>query len=184
MEPGTNELVLEGTRSKTVGVEPVYVLGEFAVDDEHCLVAESETVDPNDVTDQGYPFYIDELAFETSISLDESFEGVLGFDDVHATLLSVRIDGEDGHECYWPPWEVPVSLDAGEHAIEIRLVTSLRNLTGPHHAPEVEPISVAPNTFRYPSASESERDYVESEDWYEGCHVVPVGFEMPRLEER
>lgn len=103
MEPGTNELVLEGTRSKTVGVEPVYVLGEFAVDDEHRLVAESETVDPNDVTDQGYPFYIDELAFETSISLDESFEGVLGFDDVHATLLSARIDGEDGHECYWPP---------------------------------------------------------------------------------
>lgn len=182
--PGTNELVLEGTRSATVGVEPIYVLGEFAVNDEHRLVDEPEAVDPADVTDQGYPFYTGELAFETTLSLDESIEGVLSFGDVHATLLSVRVDGADPYECYWPPWEVPISLDAGDHAIEVRLVTSLRNLTGPHHSPEVEPVSMSPDTFRHPAVDENERDYIESGEWYDGYHVVPVGFEEPRVEER
>lgn len=184
VEPGTNELVIEGTRSATVGVEPVYVLGEFAVDDDRRLVAEPETVDPGDVTDQGYPFYTGELTFKTTISCDEPFDGALCFGEVHATLLSVRIDGEDEGECYWPPWEVPASLTPGRHEIGVRLVTSLRNLTGPHHATDVEPISVAPNTFRHPNAGESGRDHVGSGDWYEGYHVVPVGFENLRLEVR
>jgi hypothetical protein len=181
---GTNELVLEGVRSPTVGVEPVYVLGPFAVDDAHRLVPEPDRVRHRDVTTEGYPFYTGEFTLTTTVTLADPFEGSVRFDEVHATLATVQVDDGEPQERYWPPWEVPVTLQPGQHRVAVTLVTSLRNLTGPHHAHVAEPTAVAPATFRHPDADTGRREYLEDHGWDEGYRVVPVGFEGPRLVER
>lgn len=171
---GANEVTVSGVRSETVSVEPIFVLGEFAVPDaadDHRLVSEFPLGSPETITDEGYPFFTGELTLETSIDLDGGATGRLRFDEVHASLARVRVNGGEWTDLLWPPWDAPITLTSGENCVEVRLVTSLRNLTGPHHAAEVEPEAVSPYTFRG----------VDADEWYDGYRVVPVGIENPRV---
>jgi hypothetical protein len=174
VRPGANELTVSGTRTATAGVEPVFVLGDFDVPDpaEPSVVPESPVDGVADLTDEGYPFFTGAVTAETTVSVDEAGPATLAVDDVHAALARVRVNGGDWRELYWPPWRVPLDLEAGENRLEVRLVTSLRNLTGPHHAQAVEPADVSPYTFRRTDPAGN-----PTGDWHEGYHVVPVGLE-------
>jgi hypothetical protein len=175
---GTNAVTLTGRRSATVSVEPVYVLGGFAVEsDTRRLIAEPATVDPADVTDQGYPFYAGELTLETTVTRDEPGEAALAFDRVNAVLAKVAANDGEERELYWRPWRAPVSLDAGENELSVTLVTSLRNLTGPLHTDEPAPTFVTPESFRPDEANA----YLEKNEWVDEYVTVPVGVEGPRL---
>lgn len=171
---GENEVVIEGTRDETAGVEPIFVLGDFRIADPHDrrLRQERTISTPADITESGYPFYTGELTFEATVTVEEGGPAVIAFDEVHGALAEVRVDGGDWRELYWPPWNVQVDLDDGENTVEVRLVTSLRNLTGPHHAADVEPKAVSPWSFR-PTTPDGTAD----SDWYDGYHLVQVGIE-------
>jgi hypothetical protein len=188
VEPGTNAITVEGVRDATVEVEAVYVLGDFAVDpDTHRLVPEPDAVTPGDVTDQGYPFYAGELTLETTVEVDEAGTRRLAFDDVHAALASVQVGDGERRDLWSPPWEVPVSLAPGRNRVAVTLVTSLRNLTGPHHAEQEfhahsrESNFVSPATFRHPDNLGSVSVRAGADEWTEEYHVVPVGVDGPRL---
>lgn len=38
-------------------------------------------------------------------------------------MVPTGTNDRDWAETYWPPWEVPISLGAGSHKIEVGLVT-------------------------------------------------------------
>jgi hypothetical protein len=180
VEPGTNTLTVAGALSDTVSIEPVYVLGEFAVDpDTHELRAEPESAQPADITAAGYPFYTGAVTFETTVDVPTDRTARLTFEEVNACLLLVEVNGGDPREVYWPPWEAPVSLAAGENTLRVTLVTTLRNLTGPHHSGITDPTFV-----HYPVFDpESARNHGELDlRWDEATYdVLPVGFRSPRL---
>lgn len=179
VEAGTNTVTVEGIRNETVSVEPIYVLGEFAVDGESLrLVPEPEAVPGPEVADQGYPFFAGELTLESTVTLDEGGPATLAVDDLGlGVALAEAGVGDDREELLWPPWTVPVTLEPGENTVRFRLVTSLRNLTGPLHTDEPAPTFVTPESFR-PGV---ENPYLERDAWTDEYATVRVGVEGPRL---
>jgi hypothetical protein len=179
IQAGENRITVAGKRTQTAGVEPVFVLGDFAVRDaeeNHELVPETPIATPANLTQDGYPFFTGELDLETTVDIEAAGDAILVFDEVHAALARIRVNGGEWHEVYWPPWEVPVEVEAGTNRITVRLVTSLRNLTGPHHAQELEPVMVSPYSFR-----PTDRNGNATNQWNTGYNVVPIGVEEPRL---
>lgn len=174
---GTNAVTVEGTRDETVSVEPIYVLGDFAVEQgSHQLVPEPETIPEPEITAHGYSFFAGEVTLQTTVTVDEGIEAVFVFDDLNAALAEVAV-GDEHKGVYWPPWSVPVALDPGENAVRVRLITSLRNLTGPLHTDEPEPTFVTPESFR----PDGKNPYLEHNAWTDEYTSVPVGVENPRL---
>lgn len=174
---GSNMVTVEGTRSETVSVEPIYVLGNFAVTGKtHRLVPEPETIPEPEITANGYPFFTGEMTLRTTVTSEENREGTFEFDGLDAVFAEVAVGDERG-ECYWPPWSMPVELESGGNVIEVRLATSLRNLTGPLHADDPTPTFTTPESFR----PDGTNPYLERNTWVDEYTSVPVGLENPRL---
>lgn len=180
VEAGTTVVTVTGTRSATVDVEPVYVLGNFAVEaGSHRLVREPETVPEPEITDHGYPFFAGEATVETDVSVDEGGAATLAADGLApgVALAEAGVGEGEATELCWPPWTASVGLEAGENTVRFRLVTSLRNLTGPLHTDEPTPTFVTPESFR----PVGENAYLDRNTWTDGYTTVPVGVENPRL---
>ncbi len=134
-------------------LESIYLIGDFAVTGtvsngperagcvrfapDFTLTAESKHSDGKpDI--EGYPFYAGKFAWVETVSLrapttDERV--VLELTGLNAALAHVRINGKDAGALLWPPYQVEIGhhLVEGENEIRIELVSSLRNLLGPHH---------------------------------------------------
>ncbi len=104
-----------------------------------------------DVTNQGLPFYCGRLRYKAELRLpavtEQSF--LLCLNDLQAPVVGVTINGNPAGCLAWPPYELDVSpwLQAGDNILELTLYHSLRNLLGPHHHPQGEPVYVTPGSF-------------------------------------
>lgn len=178
VEAGRNTVTVEGNRSATVSVEPIYVLGEFAVEEDRRLVSEPETIPEPELAAHGYPFFAGEATLETTVAVEKGGSATLAVDDLGlgVALAATGVGDADG-ELLWPPWTVPIDLSPGENTVQFRLVTSLRNLTGPLHTDEPAPTFVTPESFR----PGEENPYLERDAWTDEYTTVPVGVQNPRL---
>jgi hypothetical protein len=142
-----------------VELEAIYLTGNFAVDGalssgelqprcvrmrpEFALAAERETT-TGDLVTGGYPFYAGRLTLTETVSLRTVQAGERAFLELPtidaAALAHVDVNGERAGTIVWAPYEVEVTnwLCDGENEIAITLITTLRNLLGPHHRPEGE----------------------------------------------
>jgi len=146
---------LEGTE-----LEAIYLVGEFGVwgapsprePQPRCvrlsphfeIGAEPETTS-GDLVYEGYPFYAGRLRLIGHVHLEAPVGGervllcLPGIDA--AALVRVWCNGQEAGFISWPPYELEITplVQDGENKIAVELVSTLRNLFGPHHRPEGEP---------------------------------------------
>lgn len=116
--------------------------GDFAIDNaakEICLTS---------IEQQGFPFFSGRMTVRKTFTLeDKNYK--LSFNKKGINAVNVRINGENAGSMLWGHMEMDLSkhLQNGENTVELTLVNNLRNMMGPHHAPDGELYSVSPRSF-------------------------------------
>ncbi len=115
------------------------------------LSAEDSLFD-GDLTPKGYPFFSGsfKLTKEFPIgNLEPEMEYFIEFPNFEAIVLEVTLNGKLIDTLCWSPYQINISehLTPGTNQVSIVLVSSLRNLMGPHHNQSAEMIRVGPANF-------------------------------------
>jgi len=180
-----------------VELESVYLTGDFAVKarlaadyekggctclEPDMVLAEEHGTASGDLAMEGYPFFVGRVVLSKAAELNAPTEGQQAFltlPDLGAALAKVRVNGHEAGTICWQPRRVEVTpfLRDGRNEFEIELVTTLRNLMGPHHRQSDEY-----NTWghswspRWPTgAGWFEKRNDEDVDWTDSYVVSPLG---------
>lgn len=172
--------------------EAVYLIGNFRVDTPgvfrdgqresslyhggFSLAPPCPDVHAGDLARQGFPFFCGQLTLRNTFLLKAGAceNRRLCFSRRGAIVLSARVNGKPAGKLFWQPYEMRLDglLHEGENQIEITLVSSLRNLLGPHHLQSGESDSVSPGSFY--RRSMIWRDG-ENPDWTDDYSFVDFG---------
>ena len=142
-----------------VELESIYLIGDFAVTGElsteepkpRCvrfspkfrITGERETTS-GDLVSDGYPFYVGRITLTEDVTLEAPTEGeriVLELPGIDAAaLIKVRVNDDEAGVIMWAPYEIDITslVKSGSNKIQVELISTLRNLLGPHHRPEGE----------------------------------------------
>jgi len=136
---GENAIVLKASPFSIYHeLEPVYVLGDFALDaaESGFAIAPGRDLALAPWNAQGLPFYSE------GVSYTEAFE-VPGKDGAYRVQLKrwygsvarVRVNGQAAGVVLSSPWSVDVTkwIQPGTNTIEVIVVGTLKNTLGPHH---------------------------------------------------
>jgi hypothetical protein len=107
---------------------------------------------PADVVSSGFPFFAGEMTFTGVLAVPRQFIGrrlLLRAARLRSIVARVCINGRQVGSFGVPPHELDISdvVRPGENEITVTVVTSLRNMLGPHHLPLVEPQAVGTWSF-------------------------------------
>ncbi len=125
-----------------------------------------------DLTMTGWPFFAGRVRLRQSIDILSSCSRiVMEFGNLSAALANIYLNGTMVGATAWPPYSVAIDSgwQPGRNAIEIELVSTLRNLLGPHHLAGGDREWTAPEHFRMKSR------------WTEDYILVPFGFKNVQL---
>ena len=146
--------VVKGTE-----VESAYLIGDFGVYGtlsegtpqppcrrfEPGFVIGAESPAPGgDLVGGGYPFYAGEITLSHSFDLDgppaEGTRAYLSLTRLDACVARARVNGAEAGRVAWKPYRLDITehLREGRNTVQIVLVSTLRNLLGPHHRPRGE----------------------------------------------
>lgn len=195
---GRNEIVLRGTFARDTELESVYLVGDFGVQGrrlkeenrfngqvfdryapEFQLVELPERLRASsntgglalDLTAWGFPFFAGRVILRQTIKLPPlGGRAVLEIHNLRAAVANVVVNGQRTGTIAWPPYRVELgTLRPGENVIEIELVSTLRNLLGPHHLSGGDLAWTGPSQFR------------DKSRWTEDYILVPFGFDRVTL---
>ncbi len=161
---GGNE-ALRNSLSFDTEVESVYLYGDFAVysqtgftevrrgilqtDGGFVLRRQNREINLSDLVRNGYPFFAGELSTVTTLYHQAGQPTVLKPNGRFAVCGAV-INGTDlGMRLFSDEFELSPYLREGENELELRLCCSNRNLLGPHHSMDPEPLFVTPRAFSF-----------------------------------
>ena len=103
------------------------------------------------LTREGYPLYAGSFELRSSFLLEKQENLIyrLAIPSIDAQVAIIELNGQVIDTLVWSPWETEITgaLRKGKNDIKITLVSSLRNLLGPHHHPGGELIRVGPGSF-------------------------------------
>ena len=139
---------------------------------EFTLVEETGEGGSHNLGKQGYPFFTGTLSLRQTVEVPGPVRrAVLALDGLHAIVADVRVNGQQAGSILIPPHELEVGdlLTTGANEIEVRLVTSLRNLLGPLHFPGGEDDWTGPEEF------------TDKRGWTDDYIFVPFGFKEAHL---
>ena len=115
--------------------------GKFAI------AAPQNTIDPQNVVTDGYPFFAGELDMVTEIDYKSGNPTELLLDGRYSTA-EIYVNGKYASTLMFSNHcDLSAHLIEGKNTLRIRLFNARRNQLGPLHANDVEPISVSPRTF-------------------------------------
>lgn len=123
-------------------LEPAYVLGGFSLEadqDGFLILAEREP-GLGSWREQGMPFYSDCVSYTQSFDLPEvSGRYSVALGRWHGSVARVLVNGKRAGAIAWAPWECDITefLRPGENRIEVVVVSTPRNLLGPHHSGKI-----------------------------------------------
>lgn len=183
------ELTVESQRNETGDFipRPVHGFKAFSLISERDMFA-------GDLTVEGYPFYAGEFELESQFTLDSIGQGkqyFVEFPNTEAIVSRIELNGDPAGTLYWSPFTLDIThaLHPGENTLKITLVSSLRNLLGPHHHPKAELTRVGPNSFTgsggFPDPGGDRNWYdlrLEGGDlklWTDTYYHIPFGFLEP-----
>ncbi|MBO5040403.1 MAG: hypothetical protein J6D09_04815 [Clostridia bacterium] len=145
-------------------IESIYLIGNFSVktegefeildkdavryNGEFVISAPKEKIDIYGIERQGFPFFNGKLTVKKTFDLKKgSYK--LEFNKMLASSVSVKVNGIDAGDILFRPYTIDISpyIADGENEIEFSIITSLRNLLGPHHIEEGETYEVTPACF-------------------------------------
>ena len=152
---GLNTIELKSTVGLETEVESIYILGDFAVvaraGGKSRLTKELQEVQLGDLCEKGYPFYAGSIDLVKVIELAprEGKRIFLEFEDLRAALAIVHVNGLEAGIIAFRPYRIDITdlLKRGANEIRIKLVGTLRNIFGPLHHIDGDPICINPDTF-------------------------------------
>lgn len=186
---GMNEIELTTTAKPGLEVESVYLIGDFGVTRRNArwdggpprfALTEAQTeVHTGDLGPQGYRFFRGSIAYrqELRAPLAEGECAFLRLEGMEAVLAKVTVNGREAGYIPWRPHEIEVTGLLNRRRVnvfEIELFGSCRNLLGPHHNVNANPIGIGPRSF---SGGASWREDPRSADdiWRDRYSFVPFG---------
>lgn len=186
-----------------VELESIYLIGDFAVRGERsprkakcrcvrlvgdfALTQEEEACD-GDLVAAGYPFFAGRLSLVSTVQLELPAPGekvFLTLPNLDLPLAKVKVNRQEAGAVIWQPYQVEITplVRDGENTVEIELVTSLRNLLGPHHRRDGERDDTWGNPHFSGRASAGRDWYMrredESVDWTDDYFVMEWGLQGP-----
>jgi hypothetical protein len=195
VQAGQNEIVLSGVFARDTELESIYLIGDFGVagnwlreenryngqvfdryESDFCVTALPDVVEAQqgvgvlavDLTAQGLAFFAGRAKLRQTISLPVlSRRVVLEMHNLRAAVAHVSVNGRQMGAVAWPPHQVDVTegVRPGENVIEVELVSTLRNLLGPHHRVGGDGAWTTPRDFR------------DKSRWTDDTILVPFGFD-------
>ena len=198
LRQGENQLVLRGYAEENLALENLYLLGDFSVQGHHLgfagahagqrfdrylpsfflempqaqLAASSTSGLRFDLTRQGYPFLAGRVKLRQQVTLADGYsEAQLTVQALRAAAAHVWVNGSHVGTLAWAPYSLDVTnfLHSGKNNFEIELVSTLRNLLGPHHLRGGDLTWTGPQQFRDPRR------------WVDDTVLVPFGFDKLEL---
>ena len=147
-------------------IEPIYLLGEFAVNSSEEFIAcageglktfgkLSLTKRPfhiknGDIAPSGFPFFCGSMTLKKTFTLsaDEVENRSIEFSRLPSVVTKITVNGKELSPLYWAPYEIDLSglVHEGENEVEIELITSFQNMLGSHHL-GYNPKSSSPSHF-------------------------------------
>lgn len=139
-------LVRFGTNSISLTAQPfnilceidrLYLIGNFALEPASpgFRIVAPVPLMPGDFTQQGLAQYPGSVRYVARVKLDEPARGFVVETPTWAgSVMEVEVDGEPSGRIAFPPYRLRVDrpLSAGSHELTLELVTTPRNLLGPH----------------------------------------------------
>jgi len=86
---------------------------------------------------QGYPFYAAGVSYSRTYDIrDMKAQYAVGLDKWHGSVAEVLVNGKSAGHIVSQPWtcDVTKALKRGTNTIEVRVIGTLKNTLGPHHA--------------------------------------------------
>lgn len=188
-----------------VELESIYLIGDFSVNGTPSLrawrprcvrfapnfvLAREDGRTHGDLVAAGYPFFAGRITLATTAHLAAPAAGeriVLALPNLDLPLAQVRVNGQEAGAILWPPYEIDITALArpGENEIAVELITSLRNLLGPHHRLDGERDDVWGNPH-YSGRYESGKDWYSRRgepgvEWTDDYFVLAYGPKRPLM---
>jgi len=166
---GFNTLVLACEYKNSYELEDCYIIGNFGVDANRCIIAEPTTITLGDWCQQGLPHYPGAVVYEVVAEMATNADAryFLRVGEFSATVISVRVNGKNAG---YIPWkcanvlEITEFVESGMNQFEIEVTGSPRNLFGPFHLASGDPLVTNWNSFR-----------AEGENYTERYNLKPYG---------
>ena len=153
-------------------IEPAYLRGKFIVNKDLSLSKAARLPDVTDnLPQEGYPFFKGSVTYEGTIEKAETGRTEI---DLRGRFLTAEIIAGDRREnivldtCA----DVTDLLMAGKNKVRITIRSSLRNLFGPHHYIEAEPLAVSPYHFEFRGEWRGGKN---PENYTDEYHSMPFG---------
>lgn len=133
---GENVLELTYRYGEKTDIENVFILGYFGVKvcgTEKTVTSLPEKIGFGDITNQGFPFYGDNITYKFKASSQNGKMDICA-SFYRGAMISVKVDGEEKGDIIYPPYNLSMNgLADGEHSIEMTLYTHRYNTFGPLH---------------------------------------------------
>lgn len=149
-------------------IECLYLRGSFALDmkkedftlepnnalrydpsNTMALIEQKDTIDIHNIVTDGYPFYCGNITASAKLIYKNGAPTVLRLSGRYATA-HVKVNGREAGSVLFSEYvELKDLLTEGENTVTVTLCNSYRNLMGPHHRTDAEPLSVGPTTFSF-----------------------------------
>lgn len=134
---GHNEIIISTTISKTTGIEPMYLIGDFDVDlagIEKTLKPASKRIGFGNSTTQGLPFYSGNIIYTADIDTPDC-DLEIAVTSYRGDLVTIFIDGEEKGAIILPPYRLIVkNVKAGTHTISLKCFGNRNNTFGSLHS--------------------------------------------------
>lgn len=144
---GENVVEYKGVMGLDTEIENLIIFGDFNVSaDNGITLKKKRNPTANNVTDEGYPFYAGRMTAECELEINDARkERCIGL-DAHCSCANIFINSDYCGTIYLPYQTIDISkkVKEGVNKIEIEIVSTLRNLLGPHHCLSDNP---NPSTF-------------------------------------
>ena len=142
---GANKLTVECDYNEEMpGLEAMYLLGDFGVDDKDAICKVPTTLVAGDWCKQGLPYYAGNLTYKMPLGKIAKGKGrcVLSIGEWRGVALKVRVNGGEYKMLPWPPYELDITDDLkfdGKDTAEITVIGHRRNAFGPFYYTEPTP---------------------------------------------
>ena len=140
----------DNTKMTTEGVA-CYYTGEFAI------VPQKKSIDLTNVVTDGFPFFGGAIEAKTVYNYTPGAPTELVITG-RCSVCDVTVNGTfAGRLLFKQHMDLSAYLQEGENTIALKLYNANRNLLGPHHYIQAEPLSVGPTTFSLESQWKDEQ---------------------------
>lgn len=126
--------------------------GRYECCEPFTLTKQRQSIDVTNIATDGYLFYGGKLEFSSELNYKDGDPTVLKITGRYA-VCDVKVNGEHAGTLMFSKYlDIKKYLKNGKNTVTLTLYNAYRNLMGPHHRGEIEPMSVGPKTFSYENA--------------------------------